>query len=261
MIEEYLTDREYETYFERLGGLRAEVAHGLPVSGGMLVLDVATGYGYYAIEVAGLASDIGVVGIDIARSDIEHSIANHTRAGLAGRLWAIQMDVTRQAFRDRAFDMAVNFLGFEDIHMTRGRSGLERALSEVNRVLKPGAHFSLVVMPPEAMETEAQRTEVALFSYVCDSTWLSLREYEALLAATGFEMIRRSNLHTGKKLTPRQARSEIRFACENVPRIYGKVTPSLEDVWTRFGPAIEADGLGHYSNIVALLTRKVDRCG
>lgn len=261
VMEEYVAEGQYETYFERLGGLRSTLARDLPASSGMIVLDVATGYGYYAIEVAGLDPGIAVVGIDIARSDIEHSIANHTRAGLTGRVWAIQMDAARQGFRCRAFDMAVNFLGFEDIHMTRGRAGLERTFCEVNRVLKPGGHFSLAVMPPEEMETEAQETEVALFSYVCDSTWLSLREYEAMLGAAGFEVVRESRLLTGKKLTPEQARSEIRFACENVPKIYGKATPCFDDVWARFGPVIETCGLGHYSKLVSLLARKVNECG
>jgi hypothetical protein len=167
------------------------------------------------------------------------------------------MDATRMAFPSADFDMVVNFLGLEDIHMTRGRKGIEKTFLEVNRVLKPHHCFCFTVMPPEVMDTPAQQTEVALFSYVCDCTWLSMDEYARMLGDARLKLVDRRMYRTGKRLTTEQAKTEIRFACDNVPKIYGKDTPCFEDVWARFGSQIETHGLGQASKVVLMVTQKI----
>ncbi len=256
MPEAYLSDDEYKTYFETLSGMRTKVADELPVSPGMRILDVATGYGYFAAEVARRQETVSVIGIDLVWSDVDHSIATHQGQGLSNRVRVIQMDATEMGFRDMAFDMAVNFLGLEDIHMTRGRKGVEKVFLEVSRVLKPRGHICTVLMPSDEMETDAQKTEVALYSYICDCKWFSLGHYEAMLGRAGFKILRRRAFHTGKKLTPEQAKTEIGFAVEQVPRIFGRATAPYEDIWARFGPAIERHGLGQCSKTVLVVARK-----
>jgi hypothetical protein len=163
------------------------------------------------------------------------------------------------SFPDGKFDMAINFTGLEDIHMTRGRVGVQETFFEVNRVLKPKSFSCFVVMPPEEMETQAQKIEVALFSYICNATWLTAREYEEMLHKANFRLISKRTYYTGKKLSPEQAKAEIRFACKNVPKIYGINTRSFEEVWARFGQEIEKNGLGHYSKVLLLIAERVDR--
>jgi hypothetical protein len=152
--------------------------------------------------------------------------------------------------------MAVNFLGLEDIHMTRGIGGLRGTFRGVGRVVKQGGHFSFVVMPPEEAETPAQRLEVEVFSRVLGATWLSADEYLELLGDAGFSLVRREAFHTGMKLTPGQAREEIRFACEEAPKIFGVKTISFEEAWSIFGDEIEREGLGHYSRVVLMIAKK-----
>jgi hypothetical protein len=84
-----------------------------------------------------------------------------------------------------------------------------------------------------------------------------VREYKKMLEKNGFRLLARRLYHTGKKLTPQQAREEIRFACENVPRIYGVKTPCFDKVWEEFGNRIEEHGLGHYSKVVLFIAQKV----
>jgi len=50
---------------------------------------------------------------------------------------------------------------------------------------------------------------------------------------------------------------EIRFACDNVPEIYGVETPSFEEIWERFGTDIEKNGLGHSSKVILFIAQKV----
>jgi len=168
----------------------------------------------------------------------------------------VEMDATGMNFGPEEFDMAVNFTGLEDIHMTRGKAGVEQTFQEVSRVLKPESFFCFVVTPPEEMETEAQRIEVALFSYICDATWLSAKEYERMLEKAGFMLVRKEKYYTGKKLTPEQAKAEIRFAIKTDPKIYGIATPSFDEVWAKFGHRIEENGLGHYSKVILMIAQK-----
>ena len=255
MNEEYVTDSEYRTYYPKLEGLRARIAADLPVRPGMRILDVATGSAYFAMEVARRDESLRITGIDIAASDIRNSRKNLKRAGLASRIQVVQADATQMAFGRGEFDMAVNFTGLEDIHMTRGRAGVEETFHQVARVIKPGGLFCFAIMPPDEMETEAQRIEVALFSYICDATWLTSKEYEAILRKAGFGLVKKKQYYTGKKLTADQARAEIEFAVESDPKIYGVATRPFEKVWARFGKQIEEHGLGHYSKVVLMIAR------
>ncbi len=256
MIEEYITNPEFETYYPKLNGLRPRVVKDLPIKPGMHILDVAAGEAYFAMEVARRDSTLQVTGIELTQTGIRHSKKNIRRTTLGDRVKVVQMDATAMNFGPEEFDMAVNFTGLEDIHMTRGRDGVEKTFREVARVLKPDSFFCFVVMPHEEMETEAQKIEVALFSYICDATWLSLGEYKRMLENAGFTLVKQETYYTGRKLTPEQAKAEIRFAIKNDPKIYGITTPSFDDVWAKFGPQIEKNGLGHYSKVVLIIGQK-----
>jgi cyclopropane fatty-acyl-phospholipid synthase-like methyltransferase len=256
MIEQYLTNPEFETYYPKLNGLRGRIVRDLPIKPGMNILDVATGEAYFAMEIARHDSTLKVTGIEITQTGIRHSKKNIRKAGLNDRVKVLQMDATEMTFNREEFDMAVNFTGLEDIHMTRGKAGVEMTFHETGRVLKPGSFFCFVVMLPEEMETDAQRIEVALFSYICNATWLSAAEYQRMLQQAGFALIKKENYYTGKKLTPEQAKAEIRFAVKNDPKIYGITTPSCDDVWDKFGQQIEKHGLGHYSKVVLMIAQK-----
>lgn len=259
MMEQYISNREYKTYYQKLNGLRLRIAKDLPLKPGMRILDVATGSGFFAIEVARRDRSLQITGIDISHGDIRNARKNIKKQGLDDCIVILEMDATKMSFPDEKFDMAINFTGLEDIHMTRGRVGVQKTLFEVNRVLKPKSFSCFVVMPPEEMETQAQKIEVALFSYICDATWLMAREYEEMLRKANFRLISKRTYYTGKKLSPEQAKAEIRFACNNAPKIYGINTLSFEEVWARFGQEIEKNGLGHYSKVVLLIAERVDR--
>jgi cyclopropane fatty-acyl-phospholipid synthase-like methyltransferase len=256
MDEEYLTDAEFKTYFSELNNLRKRIAGSLPLIPGMNVLDLATGYGYFAIELLRRERELKITGIDISETDIVNAERNVAKNNLADSITITQMDATKMNFGDEAFDMAVNFLGLEDIHMTRGLDGVRLTFSEVNRVLKTGGYFCFTAMPPDRMETRAQQIEVALFSDLCGATWLRTEEYESMLKVAGFELVRKDELYTGKKLTADQIKEEIRFACENVPGIYGVPTPPFSEIWNRYRKDIEEYGVGHYSKVILFVARK-----
>lgn len=253
MAEIFVSDREYPTYFTTLGGLREKVVESLPFSQGN-ILDVATGSGYFAAALAKIRPKTMITAIDIGRFDAAKLVVDKT--GVAGRVTFLNMDATRMDFPANHFDHAVNFLGLEDIHMTRTRKGVEDVFREVHRVIKPGGTFSFTVMPADKAETPAQALEVEVFSYICDATWLKEAEYTRIAESRGFVVQSRKVFKTGKKLTLDQAREEIEFATENVPRLYGRTTRSFDDAWTRYKEKIRSNGMGHYSRVELIVARK-----
>lgn len=258
MIEEYMSNSEYETHFEKLRGLRSRIARDLPIKPGIHILDVAAGEGYFAIEVARFDRSLKITGIDISQRAIRDARKNIRKQNLQDRIEIVEVDATKMRFQREEFDMAINFTGLDEIYMTRGKEGVQKTFLEVNRVLKPGTYLCFVVMPPEEMETEPQKLEVALFGYICGAKYLSSKEYEAMIKKAKFKLIEKRSYYTGMKFTPQQAKCEIRYTIEAVPRIYGVKTPSFEEVWTKFGEDIEKNGLGCYSKVVLMITQKVE---
>ena len=153
MCEAFVSDEEYPAYFVKLEGIREKVAEELELSGD--VLDIATGSAHYAMALARKHPNIHVTAIDNA--GLKTGRENVDEAGLSSRITLREMDATRLEFEDGSFDHVVNFLGLEDIHMTRGREGVEKAFKEAHRVLKPGGSFCFVAMPSDMAETPAQR--------------------------------------------------------------------------------------------------------
>lgn len=256
MTEQYMSNQEYETHFEKLWGLRSRIARDSPIKPGMYILDVATGEGFFAIEVAKRDTSLKIIGIDIFQGAIRDARRNIRKQNFQDRIEIVEMDATKMRFHREEFDMAINFTGLEEIHMTRGEEGVQETFLEVNRVLKPESYFCFVVMPPEEMESMAQKTEVALFSYICGATWLNSKKYEAMLEKAKFKLIGKKSYYTGMKFTPQQAKDEIRYTIKNVPKIYGIDTPTFEEVWAKLGQDIEENGLGSYSKVVLMIAQK-----
>ncbi len=252
MNESFIADTEYPEYYANLNGLRKEIARLIPLPFEGRILDVPTGSAYFAIAISLCENSANITGIDIAFSDVVRARKEILRHTLTDRIEIMRMDATDMGFRAGSFDVVTNFMGLEDIHMTRGRAGIQSFFSEVARVLKTGGNFCFTVMAPEEMETEAQMLETKVFDYACGAKWLSLNDYEQLLKGTGLRLLEKRALYTGKKLTPEQARQEIKYACTNVPKVYGVTTRTFDDVWSKFGLSIESHGLGHYSKTIYL---------
>jgi ubiquinone/menaquinone biosynthesis C-methylase UbiE len=224
----------------------------------MRILDVATGEGFFALEIARLYDNVKIVGIDISRSVVREARGNVGKQNAQDLIEIVEMDAANMRFSEGEFDIAINFTGLEDIHMTRGKSGVQQTFSEVNRTLKPDSYFCFVMMPPDEMETNAQKMEAVLFSHVCGATWLYSKEYETMLEEAKFKLCEKRSYYTRMKFTPQQAKNEIKYIIRRVPKVYGISTLSFEEIWTRFGQDIEKNGLGCYSKVLLMIARKIE---
>jgi cyclopropane fatty-acyl-phospholipid synthase-like methyltransferase len=71
MREEYASNEEYPAYFETLAGLRNRIAKTLPLKKDMYILHLATGQGYFSVEIAKRWKGIMVTGINLTEGNIE----------------------------------------------------------------------------------------------------------------------------------------------------------------------------------------------
>lgn len=112
---------------------------------GALALDIATGTGDLALELARQGAR-RVVGADFCPTMLTAAAAKAVRAGLPGNprcpMEFAAGDATRLPFRDATFDCIVN--GF----MLRNVTNLAAAFAELSRVLKPGGRIACLDLTP-----------------------------------------------------------------------------------------------------------------
>ncbi len=96
------------------------------------ILDVATGTGDLALEAEKQLAPEQVVGIDISKEMLEIGMRKVEKRGLGSKIKMLQGDCESLPFEDNTFDAIT--VGFG----VRNFENLEKGLSEMNRVLKPG---------------------------------------------------------------------------------------------------------------------------
>ena len=102
------------------------------------LLDVATGTGDFAIEMAKTLQPEKITGIDIADTMLEIGRKKIHSKGLDTIIEMTQGDSENIPFPDNTFDIVASSFG------VRNFENLEKGLSEMLRVLKPGGHILIL---------------------------------------------------------------------------------------------------------------------
>lgn len=97
-----------------------------------LMLDVATGTGDFAIESIGILQPAKIIGVDISPGMLEVAKEKITKKGLQQQFEVQLGDSENLQFEDNTFDAVTVAFG------VRNFENLEKGLSEIRRVLKPG---------------------------------------------------------------------------------------------------------------------------
>ncbi|HSS61695.1 MAG TPA: class I SAM-dependent methyltransferase [Candidatus Limnocylindrales bacterium] len=127
----------------------SDLTAGLP--DGALVLEVAPGPGYLAIEIA-RPGRFHVTGLDISHTFVEIASENARRAGVTVEFR--QGDVAHMPFESGSFDLIVCQAAFKNFTLPRS------ALFEMHRVLRAGGTAVIQDMSREATHADIER-EVA----------------------------------------------------------------------------------------------------
>ncbi|MFX0061521.1 MAG: class I SAM-dependent methyltransferase [Candidatus Hermodarchaeota archaeon] len=266
MKNEFMTDAEYEKCFMDFWGIRAKIAATLIPYGlqsGVFVLDVPSGHGILAYEVAKIIKqgEIHAVGL---KNDLEtfkqfsRSLKTKKEQKFLNLITYHVMDATQLTFPLGKFDFVVNFLGLEDINMTRGAQGVKQSLAEFVRVLKRNGVIQLTLWlegnePDEELAKEIH--EFIGFNAIFYPKDFYIQELENL----GVEILSENWFYTQRKMTAAQAKEELFFACTETAKIfqeYNIQTVSFEELWEQFGNQIETHGMAYYSDLCVLIGRK-----
>lgn len=108
------------------------------------ILDIATGTGDFAILAARRLQPDRIIGIDISEGMMKVAQEKVKKEGLDNVIFFMKDDCTNLSFDDNSFDAITVAYG------ARNFDDLDKGLSEMCRVLKPGGHLMLVELttPP-----------------------------------------------------------------------------------------------------------------
>lgn len=104
------------------------------------VIDVATGTGDLAMDIAGQRDNVQVVGVDFVEKMMRQAQTKTSRAGLNQRIRYVAGDAMSLPFDDNEFDAATVAFGI------RNMPDRLRALKEMVRVVKPGGKIICLEM-------------------------------------------------------------------------------------------------------------------
>lgn len=133
-VERY--DSEIRTWMQRVSRRLISAAGGWGVTTGR-ALDVGTGTGLLAVEVAKEFPDIEVTGLDLSDVALEYAQENAQRGGLSGQVCFEQGDAGGMPFEDNLFDLVISS---STLHLV---SDPVKMFDEIRRVLKPEGRFYL----------------------------------------------------------------------------------------------------------------------
>ncbi len=264
MTLDFFSDAEYRSAFDYFGGIRkriAEMVHHACDGRAGKILDVPAGHGYLTAEFSVLFPSSRLLGIGLA-SDVDTFVRLRESDVFPQKVWEnteyLCCDAIQLSLSDNSCDLVVNFLGLEDIKMTRGEKGVAAALSEMCRVLKANGLLQVSLteygnLPEERIARDVWRA-TGLNVEFAPRSW-----YVEALEGLEMEVIHEEVFTFPKKMTARQAEEELRFACEMAPKTFasfGVSAVSFAELWAEFGDRIAKHGMAYWSRIRAIILSK-----
>ena len=133
----------YDTLNHRLSwnidrGWRKKAINELQPYGPQTILDIATGTGDFAILAAQMLKPQRLIGADISEGMMQIGREKVSKAGLEGVITFEKQDCLALSYPTATFDAVIAAFGI------RNFADLDKGLKEMCRVLKPGAHLSIV---------------------------------------------------------------------------------------------------------------------
>ncbi len=251
----FLTNEEYERYWDELGGTREAIAGDIARSEDDLVLDVACGWGYYTFRLASNHPSGFIIALDIIPSAFTSMRRLQSEIHAPVNIEPLIADASRLPLRDDVLDLATSFLGMRDIHMILGRKGVEKTIAEMNRATKKAGRVAIASTPPDLAETEDMRIALEVEGDVFGARSLPSKFYRSIFEQQGIRL-GTTSYRTGMKMTVDQTRTELREGIRIAREVYHRDVPDFEKVWEKYSPTIERHGYGMYSKITVFLGEK-----
>ncbi|MFX0051352.1 MAG: class I SAM-dependent methyltransferase [Candidatus Hermodarchaeota archaeon] len=259
---QYLSDKEYRTIFQTFCSFR-KIITSLLIDFGLLkshkILDLAAGHGFmsFTIREFGYKNEIYPIGLTNDLHSFKQVINRIYPSSM--NIQYLVMDTTKLGFENDSIDFIVNFLGLEDINMTRGYTGVCQSLSEACRVLRKGGILEIAILQRGSEPSDDLNWRL-WESIGLNAIFHPPESYIQNIEEKGLKIQKKVLLKSSRKMTAKQAREEILFACEKAPQIFKEFNVhvrAFDDVWAEFGSEIGQYGLGFYPNILVLIFKKI----
>lgn len=261
---EYFTDGEYEKAFTEFGGFRKKIVEKiysiLPTKPN-LILDFLSGHGFFGAEMALKFPDARIIGTGLI-NDVSSFRQVRRSKSFPQKIWTnfayIECDVTNLPLKSTSCDLVVNFLGLEDLNMTRDKTGVELALDEIYRVTKPDGLIQISYVdygdaPEEVLAREIWEN-IGLNAIFYDRD-----DYISLLIKHHFLPIDEFEYRMHQKMTATQAREELLFACSEAPKVFSDFSVKALDfhnLWNKFSRPLQEHGMAFWSPIRIIISSK-----
>jgi cyclopropane fatty-acyl-phospholipid synthase-like methyltransferase len=245
--------------------VRKEVARHLRILSNSLVLDVLFGEGDFARAVAKSSKQTRVIAGEILGSDLQEAKHRIERDKLKDRVRLLRMDVTFMAFADNSFDYVVNFTGWEDFTAISGEESIDKAFSEMTRVLKANGILATTFIPLLEATDEVSRRDKELREYMYTSgkrpSFFEENFFLQMLERHGVKLAEKMGFETSKsRLKPQDAKEFLEWFCQNYRSFYAPDVEmrTYEEIIRKFGKFIEKHGVREVrSEFVLLIGKKL----
>lgn len=258
---QYFTDEEYERAFDEFGDMRKKIANLLESevdAAPEIILDVPAGHGYLGAELAQSFPNSRILALGLPNDYLTYTYLRNSKAypqEIWNRFQYLISDAIEIPLSNQSCNIVANFLGLEDIMMTRGVKGVESILFEMARIVSKSGlvEISLVEYgdsPEERVAKDVWDT-IGLNCVFQNRDW-----YMNKLIEYGLSLSAEEVLTFPKKMTANQAKEELEFACENTPKTFssfGVKAISFSELWEKFGDRIKEHGMAYWSTIRVMI--------
>jgi len=249
--------------WEEIAKVRKEVARHLRVRSGSRVLDVLVGEGDLAREIAKSSRGTQVTAGEILDADIKEAKRRVEKEKLKDAVEILKMGITFMPFMDDSFDYVVNFIGWEDFTAISGEELIDKAFSEITRVLKTNGTLAITFIPALEPANNVSRKDRELQEYMWKSRkrrrFFREKFFLRMFERHGVKLIERRDFKTPKsRLNPQDAKEFLKWACENYKHFYAPDAEirSFEEIIRKFLGFIEKHGMREYRSKFLLLIGK-----
>lgn len=218
-----------------------------------IVLDVGSGHGFLAFELAA-TPNAHIVGVDLLGGEQMKTAKGGARLGeLTGKISWVVADGRNMPFSSGSFDAVVSFLSLQDVFMIGREKALDAVINESYRVLNNDGILAFADnFYPECAKNQSQELYQRIHREELGARLPSKSVLVEKLREYGLTGLRELEYEPKLVLDEKESRIELMDIAEAKP--FG-IRVDFEKLWRKYAGQIRTMGMS-YPNLLLILGRK-----